>query len=609
MLLLTDVPSASGDQKTPLHSSLLLHNASMGSQPRVAYLLSAGLLEASDRLPSNKGRSKLVHSLAFHLGLLDGVEDEVLAEGEQQDEGTKSLLELLLDQGEQPLSPRHDGSNKAKVYEPQATSIERLMSYHTKAYVDALLAGISCGSEQGLETFGLLDDCPRFQGLEDYVKHVAGASITAAELLASDEADVAICWDGGRHHAHKTRAAGFCYVNDVVLAIMELKRLRKITVPLNTTVDQQGEEQQQTNSSRSVSSPSLGFGARPEDIARAHAAGGAHSAAGKEAWAGTRDHQPRPAPRKRRIMMRRLERILYLDLDLHWGDGVEEAFIDSSSVLTLSIHNEAPGFYPVPPPPPPRKSETGHDADEDQEKTYALRLPLQPGVGAATWRRVWKTCAEPVMEAYGPEAIVVQCGLDSLAGDAMDQWNLDLSTLLDSVQTVLDWARKAKAKVLLLGGGGYHSPNAARGWAAMTALALGRMDTSDREEVQTAEGEVTRDQDARDDVSPLEKTNRGTLPSHPEDYQDSSSTTGSPTKEVAQEPRPISPPRKDRLHLSSPIPTTLSSWPDFGPTFTLDVAAGDRADVLHDEAYVGAIERRFERVVRSLERSKGGVYP
>lgn len=572
----------------------------MGFQPRVAYLLSAGLLVASDRLPSNKGRSKLVHSLAFHLGLLDGVEDEVLAEGEEHAEGTQSLLELLLDHEEQPLSPRHDGSKKAKVYEPQAVSTERLLSYHTKAYVDALLAGISCGSEQDLETFGLLDDCPRFQGLEDYVKHVAGASITAAELLASDEADIAICWDGGRHHAHKARAAGFCYVNDVVLAIMELKRLRKITVPLNTTVDQQGEEQQQTNSSSSVSSPSLGFGARPEDIARAHAAGTAHAATGKGSSASTRDHQPRSIPRKRRIMMRRLERILYLDLDLHWGDGVEEAFIDSSSVLTLSIHNEAPGFYPV--PPPLRKSETGHDADEDQGKTYALRLPLQPGVGAATWRRVWKTCVEPVTEAYGPEAIVVQCGLDGLAGDAMDQWNLDLSTLLDSVQTVLDWARKANAKVLLLGGGGYHSPNAARGWAAMTALALGRMDTKGKQEAQR-EGDGIQGRDAGDDVSPLETPNPQTLPSHSEDPQDSASTTASPTKEAAREP----PQTIDRLHLSSPIPTTLSSWPDFGPTFTLDVAAGDRADVLHDEAYVGAVERRFERVVRSLEKRRGGA--
>ncbi|CAO1623990.1 unnamed protein product [Jaminaea pallidilutea] len=574
----------------------------MGSHPRVAYLLSAGLIEASDRLPSNKGRSKLVHSLAFHLGLLDGVEDEALAEGQEQAEGTQSLLELLLDHEEQPLSPRHDGSTKAKVYEPQAVPTERLLSYHTKAYVDALLSGISSGSEQDSETFGLLDDCPRFQGLEDYVKLVAGASITAAELLASDEADIAICWDGGRHHAHKARAAGFCYVNDVVLAIMELKRLRKITVPLNTTVDQQGEEQQQTNSSSSVSSPSLGFGARPEDIARAHAAGTAHAATRKGSSASTRDHQPRPAPRKRRIMMRRLERILYLDLDLHWGDGVEEAFIDSSSVLTLSIHNEAPGFYPV--PPPPRTSESGHDADKDQERTYALRLPLQPGVGPATWRRIWKTCVEPVMEAYSPEAIVVQCGLDGLAGDAMDQWNLDLSTLLDSVQTVLDWARKAKAKVLLLGGGGYHSPNAARGWAAMTALALGRMDTSDKEAVQT-QNELMRDQDDPDDVSSLGTTDTGTIPSDSEKHQDSASTPAPPTKEVACEP----PPPTDRLHLSSAIPTTLSSWPDFGPTFTFDVAAGDRADVLHDEAYVGAIEGRFERVVRSLEKRKGSVCP
>jgi len=68
------------------------------------------------------------------------------------------------------------------------------------------------------EDFGLEDDCSPFAGHFDYSCRVAGASIQAADLLARGSCDVAINWGGGRHHAKKACAAGFCFVNDCVLA-------------------------------------------------------------------------------------------------------------------------------------------------------------------------------------------------------------------------------------------------------------------------------------------------------------------------------------------------------------------------------------------------------
>ncbi|KAL0958306.1 hypothetical protein HGRIS_000451 [Hohenbuehelia grisea] len=70
----------------------------------------------------------------------------------------------------------------------------------------------------------LQQDCPPFQGLHHYVPLVGGASLTAARTLTAGLAEIAICWDGGRHHAQKSRASGFCYVADCILLLLALKR-------------------------------------------------------------------------------------------------------------------------------------------------------------------------------------------------------------------------------------------------------------------------------------------------------------------------------------------------------------------------------------------------
>lgn len=87
------------------------------------------------------------------------------------------------------------------------------------------------------------EDCPVFEGLFEFCSISAGGSIGkkiliytlsnvhvlisligAANKLLNGEADIAINWSGGLHHAKKTEASGFCYVNDIVLGILELLR-------------------------------------------------------------------------------------------------------------------------------------------------------------------------------------------------------------------------------------------------------------------------------------------------------------------------------------------------------------------------------------------------
>lgn len=75
-----------------------------------------------------------------------------------------------------------------------------------------------------LSKFNIGDDCPVFDGMYDYFKQYAGASIAAGKKLAAGNTDIAINWTGGLHHAKKFEASGFCYINDIVLAILELLR-------------------------------------------------------------------------------------------------------------------------------------------------------------------------------------------------------------------------------------------------------------------------------------------------------------------------------------------------------------------------------------------------
>lgn len=68
------------------------------------------------------------------------------------------------------------------------------------------------------------DDCPAFSGLFNFCQQYAGASLAAARKLNIGATDIAVNWSGGLHHAKKGEASGFCYVNDIVLAILELLR-------------------------------------------------------------------------------------------------------------------------------------------------------------------------------------------------------------------------------------------------------------------------------------------------------------------------------------------------------------------------------------------------
>lgn len=173
---------------------------------------------------------------------------------------------------------------------------------------------------------------------------------------------------------------------------------------------------------------------------------------------------------------------MYLDLDLHYGDGVAGAFCmpnrtKSSNVLTLSIHHAARGFFPLAPCTPQDLLASASEVADGpgplatEHDPYTLTLPLQTGASARTYSAIWPG-VEAVAHAFAPHAVVLQCGVDGLAGDpcAIGNWSLGGEGGLGwCVQKVVEeWG----CKVLLLGGGGYNSPNAARAWSYLTSIAV-----------------------------------------------------------------------------------------------------------------------------------------
>ncbi|CAH6718924.1 histone deacetylase Hos1p [[Candida] jaroonii] len=106
----------------------------------------------------------------------------------------------------------------------KAANKRELTSFHSEEFIDVVLS--SDMENRQKDKFGLQDDCPIFEGLAEYVKVVAGSTLTCANHLLLNE-EVAINWYGGRHHCGKNSAQGFCYVNDIVLGINRLRHKYK----------------------------------------------------------------------------------------------------------------------------------------------------------------------------------------------------------------------------------------------------------------------------------------------------------------------------------------------------------------------------------------------
>lgn len=162
----------------------------------------------------------------------------------------------------------------------------------------------------------------------------------------------------------------------------------------------------------------------------------------------------------------KFSKVLYLDLDLHHGDGVETAFARSSKVMCISVHRYDVGFYPG----------TGRLDDRGKGSNaldYTVNIPTKRGLSGDSFRAIFEQIVIPWKEWFDPSAVVVTCGCDGLTRDEHKEWSLTVQDFDSVVSRIInDW----NLPTILLGGGGYHHTDAARCWTYLTATALGRED-------------------------------------------------------------------------------------------------------------------------------------
>lgn len=119
-----------------------------------------------------------------------------------------------------------------RIIEPVEAAFGELENFHDVDYLNRLLRGKKneeeVDEEEEEDDYGLGYDCEEFEHLPTYCHYLAGATLSASRSLIDDECDVAVCWDGGRHHAKRAQSAGYCYINDAVLAILELRELGRV---------------------------------------------------------------------------------------------------------------------------------------------------------------------------------------------------------------------------------------------------------------------------------------------------------------------------------------------------------------------------------------------
>jgi acetoin utilization protein AcuC len=161
------------------------------------------------------------------------------------------------------------------------------------------------------------------------------------------------------------------------------------------------------------------------------------------------------------------ERIGYVDIDVHHGDGVQAAFYDDPRVLTISLHEHPATLFPG----TGRPSETGGQAAEG----YAVNVALPAGTGDARWLRAFHAVVPPLLRAFRPQVLVSQHGCDTHRLDPLANLELTVDGQRAAHRAIHQLAHEtADGRWLLTGGGGYELVQVVpRTWTHLLAEAVG----------------------------------------------------------------------------------------------------------------------------------------
>ena len=161
------------------------------------------------------------------------------------------------------------------------------------------------------------------------------------------------------------------------------------------------------------------------------------------------------------VLAKQGKRVLYLDVDVHYGDGVAYAFYDRSDVMTISFHQDPRTLFPG----------TGFvdEIGTGQGKGYCVNVPLPVGTYDQVYLKAFEAIALPLIKVYNPDVFVFELGADALAGDPLGNLQLTNNVYAEVINHLLSF----KKPVVATGGGGYHVENTARAWALAWSIFCG----------------------------------------------------------------------------------------------------------------------------------------
>ena len=147
------------------------------------------------------------------------------------------------------------------------------------------------------------------------------------------------------------------------------------------------------------------------------------------------------------------KRVACVDVDAHHGDGTQDFFYRRNDVLTISMHESGKTLYPW--------GGFENEIGEGPGEGFNVNIPLPAETYDDAFLRAYRSLVPPLLKAYNPDVIVVELGMDILAGDPLTHLMMTNNVVAEVAQQLLAFGKP----ILVAGGGGYHIEHTVRGWA------------------------------------------------------------------------------------------------------------------------------------------------
>ncbi|WP_288336143.1 acetoin utilization protein AcuC [uncultured Gordonia sp.] len=162
------------------------------------------------------------------------------------------------------------------------------------------------------------------------------------------------------------------------------------------------------------------------------------------------------------------DRIAYIDIDAHHGDGVQAEFVADPRVMTISLHQHPATLWPG----------TGWPTEIGEEDAHgtAVNLPFMPNTPDRLWLRGFHAVVPSMIAEFAPQILISQCGADSHRADPLTDLALTVDGQRAAMIAMRDLAEKyCEGRWIAVGGGGYGVVNVVpRSWTHLLGVVLDR---------------------------------------------------------------------------------------------------------------------------------------